>query len=175
MSYMYRRSSRRAGTSKVVFTVVAGACLVFFQLNDRELDNGQSSQSEHSRSNPLILHGGGALNRGTARKVRVERSGRSFAPGAQLAGRITHVRDGDTIEVEGIPVRIANLDCAERGSTAGDRASQRMRDLVKTGAMTCRLEGRKSYDREVGTCRLSDGRDVGEVLIGEAVCERWRW
>jgi len=172
---MYRRSSRRTGTSKVVFAVVAGACIVFLQLIGREVDNDQSTQGGHSRSNPSILHGGGALNGGTARRMRVERPETSFDPGAQLAGRVTHVRDGDTIEVEGVPVRIANLDCDERGSTAGDRASQRMRELAKTGAMTCRLEGRKSYDREVGTCQLTDGRDVGEVLIDEAVCERWRW
>ena len=34
----------------------------------------------------------------------------------RLVGMVTHVRDGDTIEVRGVPVRIANLDCAERGT-----------------------------------------------------------
>lgn len=174
MSYMYRRSPRRFIASKVLFAALAGACLVFFRLTVLEFDTGQSSQVGHSRSNPSILHGGGPLNGGTARTVRVERPVTSFSPGTQLVGRITHVRDGDTIEVEGVPVRIANLDCAERGSTAGDRASQRMRDLSRIGPMTCSLEGRKSYDREVGTCQFADGRDVGETLIAEAVCKRWR-
>ena len=32
-------------------------------------------------------------------------------------GMVTHVRDGDTIEVRGVPVQIANLDCAERGTS----------------------------------------------------------
>ena len=30
-----------------------------------------------------------------------------------LKGTITHVRDGDTFEINGIPVRISALDCAE--------------------------------------------------------------
>ncbi|WP_176559593.1 hypothetical protein [Rubellimicrobium roseum] len=49
-----------------------------------------------------------------------------------------------------------------------------MRDLVRSQAVTCNLEGRRSYDREVGTCALTDsGQDVGEILIGEGVCGRW--
>jgi len=95
--------------------------------------------------------------------------------GAELVGRVTHIRDGDTIEVEGIPIRIANLDCAERGSDAGARATQRMRDLSALGPMICSLEGRRTYDREVGVCALVDGRDLGEILIAEGVCSRWHW
>ena len=49
----------------------------------------------------------------------------------------------------------------------------RMRQLASTGPFACRLEGRMSYDRQVGVCALSDGRDVGEVLIGERQCDRW--
>lgn len=90
-----------------------------------------------------------------------------------LAGAVTHVRDGDTVEVAGIPVRIANLDCAERGTSDGRRATERMRNLSQRGPLTCRLSGRRSYDREVGTCRLADGRDIGAVLISEGLCRRW--
>jgi len=98
-----------------------------------------------------------------------------IAPDKALAGPVTHVRDGDTIEVAGVPVRLAKLDCAERGTRDGRRASDRMRTLVRGQQMSCRLEGRKSYDREVGECALSDGRDVGEVMISEGYCPRWRW
>lgn len=93
--------------------------------------------------------------------------------GPDLSGRVTHVRDGDTIEVSGVPVRIANLDCAESGTAAGERATERMRQLANLGPFFCRLDGRKSYDREVGLCHLADGRDVGEVLIGERQYGRW--
>ncbi|GGL54811.1 thermonuclease family protein [Wenxinia marina] len=97
------------------------------------------------------------------------------ARGGDLSARVTHIRDADTIEVGGVPVRIANLDCAEAGTAEGDRATDRVRQLLVRSAVSCDLEGRRSYDREVGTCRMADGRDLGEVLIAEGYCARWRW
>ena len=38
---------------------------------------------------------------------------------AVLKGTITHVRDGDTFEINGIPVRISALDCAENSTPEG--------------------------------------------------------
>lgn len=91
-----------------------------------------------------------------------------------VQGPVTHIRDGDTIEVRGVPIRIANLDCAETGTNAGRNATYRMVELAQRGPLLCRLEGRKSWDREVGVCDLADGRDVGEIMIAEGVCARWR-
>lgn len=96
------------------------------------------------------------------------------ARGGDLTGRVTHVRDGDTVEIEDIAVRIANLDCPERGTDAGWRATQKMYLVAKEGPLSCRLSGRRSHDREVGTCQLSDGRDVGQILIDQGVCGPWR-
>lgn len=92
----------------------------------------------------------------------------------RISGAVTHVRDGDTIELEGVPVRLANLDCAERDSLEGRRATMRMLILAREGEVTCDLEGRKSYDREIGLCHLRDGRDMGRVLISEGLCQRWQ-
>lgn len=115
---------------------------------------------------PVVSRGGDAWNgeRGDARRIEA---------GNVLAGPVTHVRDGDTIEIAGRAVRIANLDCAERGTGAGARASARMRELAELGPMRCQLTGRQSYDREVGTCRLASGSDAGELLIAEGLCDRW--
>ena len=94
---------------------------------------------------------------------------------ADLGGRVTHVRDGDIIEVAGVPARIANLDCAELGTNEGESARQFMADLVRGQEVACELEGRKSYDREVGTCALAaSGEDLGGILISEGVCGRWQ-
>jgi endonuclease YncB( thermonuclease family) len=90
-----------------------------------------------------------------------------------LEGRVTHIRDGDTIEVSGVPVRIANLDCAERGTTAGDRATAAMRRIASGATAICALEGRMSYDRQVGVCSVSGVGDVGEALISSGACARW--
>ena len=84
---------------------------------------------------------------------------------ARLVGMVTHVRDGDTVEVRGVPVQIANLDCAERGTSAGDRATALMRQLAAGASATCTLEGRRSYDREVGVCNIPGVGDVGEAKI----------
>ena len=86
---------------------------------------------------------------------------------------VTRVRDGDTIEVRGVPVQIANLDCAERGTSAGDRATALMRQLAAGASATCILEGRRSYDREVGVCSISNIGDVGEAMISARACGRW--
>ncbi|MEQ8897824.1 MAG: hypothetical protein RID23_12095 [Roseovarius sp.] len=94
--------------------------------------------------------------------------------GKRIAGTVTRVRDGDTVEVSGVPVRIANLDCAEKGTPDGERATRVMLRLVSAGPLACNLTGKRSYDREVGTCHLADGRDIGNLLISEGVCNRWQ-
>lgn len=91
----------------------------------------------------------------------------------EVVGTVTHVRDGDTIEVAGVPIRFGSLDCAESGTSAGDRATRRMRTLVAGQRLTCYLNGRTSYDRKIGSCRLSDGRDLASILIREDYCRRY--
>lgn len=126
---------------------------------------------------PRVLRGGDALNSGQhglggfASAPRPDATSRS-QPG-RLIDRVTRVRDGDTIVVGLIPVRIANLDCAESGTYQGEVATQLAKKLTSGATMTCDLEGRRSYDREVGVCTLPDGRDFGKVLIAAGACERW--
>ncbi|WP_170469027.1 thermonuclease family protein [Ruegeria arenilitoris] len=91
----------------------------------------------------------------------------------ELRGRVTRVRDGDTIEVAGVPIRFGSLDCSERGTTKGRQATGRMQTLVTDQNLTCYLNGRTSYDRKIGSCRLEDGRDLGGIMISEGVCRRF--
>lgn len=114
---------------------------------------------------PNVLGGGDAMRRS-------DDSG--AAPAGNLRGHVTHVRDGDTIEVSGRPIRLASLDCSESGTFAGESATRRMKALVAGQGMTCSLTGRRSYDRWIGSCRLPDGRDIGEIMISEGLCGRWR-
>ncbi len=118
---------------------------------------------------------GGGPDRSSAGRETPEVEGPEAEAGGRLAGAVTQVRDGDTVEVGDVVVRIANLDCAERDTAEGRTASARMRELVAGQEVVCELEGRRSYDREVGTCALvSSGEDLGEVLIAKGTCERWR-
>lgn len=90
-----------------------------------------------------------------------------------VEGLVTHVRDGDTIEVEGIPIRFGSLDCPEMNTSAGKRAAARMRTLIAGEIVACHLNGRSSYERKIGSCRLSDGRDLGAVMMQEGLCRRF--
>ena len=98
---------------------------------------------------------------------------RTGSPDA-LTGRVTHVRDGDTIVVGVTPIRFADLDCAELGTAAGERAKARMQALADGKTVTCELTGRRSYDRMIGECNLRDGRNLSAVMIQEGYCGRWR-
>lgn len=95
------------------------------------------------------------------------------AASADLTGRVSHVRDGDTIEVAGVPIRLSTLDCAERDTAAGRVATARMRALVAGQVLSCHLHGRRSYDREIGDCALQGGPDIGDVMLAEGVCRRY--
>lgn len=89
-----------------------------------------------------------------------------------VVGHVTHVRDGDTIEVGGIPIRFSSLDCAESDTMAGQRATAKMRSLDSSQTLTCHLNGRSSYDRKIGSCKLRDGRDLAEIMIRKNYCKR---
>ena len=91
-----------------------------------------------------------------------------------IVGPVTYVRDGDTIEISGRAVRFAKLDCAEKGTPAGNHAGREMRTLVSGQTVSCQLTGRKSFDRWVGSCSLAGGRDLASVMIKNGICTRWR-
>ena len=92
-----------------------------------------------------------------------------------LQGTVTHVRDGDTIEVGNMPIRLNGLHAPELDRRGGKRAAAFMRDLVLHTAVTCSLTGEKSYDRFVGTCWL-DGADIAGELVAAGLgrdCPRY--
>lgn len=97
-----------------------------------------------------------------------------ISPRFSLTGPVTHTRDGDTIEVNGTPVRFAKLDCAELGTPAGERAKVRMRALVRGQTINCKLTGERSYDRFIGSCYMQDGRQLSDVMVKEGYCAWWR-
>ncbi|SIT12444.1 hypothetical protein SAMN05421759_11829 [Roseivivax lentus] len=106
------------------------------------------------------------INRGPA----LERATATRGAPRMLAGRVSHVRDGDTIEVAGTPVRLGDLDCAELGSADGARARRAMVSLADGAHVTCALDGRRSYDREIGRCRLVGGPDLARAMRDRGIC-----
>ncbi len=89
-----------------------------------------------------------------------------------LNGTITHVRDGDTFEVDGIPIRLAALDCPEKNTKEGLRAFE-IASQYKGETANCELTGSKSYDRLVAYCSIK-GKDFGSVMMKKSSCKVWR-
>jgi endonuclease YncB( thermonuclease family) len=88
-----------------------------------------------------------------------------------LTGTVTHVRDGDTIEVNNVPIRLAALDCPERGTRDGDYASLIAKQFQGQQA-TCELTGAKTYERLVGYCSIN-GADFGRYMMNNSSCKVW--
>jgi len=88
-----------------------------------------------------------------------------------LRGTITHVRDGDTFEVEGTPVRISALDCPENSTSSGQKATRFTKQLKGKQAV-CELTGAKTYDRVVGYCSI-EGKDFAQIMVDNKFCKFW--
>ena len=72
-----------------------------------------------------------------------------------IEGRVTVVRDVDTIIVTGTPVRLNGLDGPETSTRIGREARTCMVRLVRGETVSCRLNGDRTYDRWVGICYLA--------------------
>lgn len=89
--------------------------------------------------------------------------------------------DGDTLKVDGVSVRISNLDTPERGGRAecdaekflAAVASKRAQELVETGAVVIWPEGRADrYNRPLARVTVH-GKDWAEIMISEFLAVRW--
>ena len=88
-----------------------------------------------------------------------------------LKGTITHVSDGDTFEINGIPVRISGLDCAENSTPEGKKITRFAKKFLGKQAV-CELTGAKTYDRVVGYCSI-EGKDFARTMMNETSCKLW--
>lgn len=82
-----------------------------------------------------------------------------------LSGRVTHVRDGDTIEIDGRAVRLQGLHAPELSEPFGPLAKAAMEQIVDGQTLHCSLTGQRSYDRDIGICEDENGTDIARSLI----------
>lgn len=85
-----------------------------------------------------------------------------------ITGPVTFVRDGDTIEVGGIPIRLNGLAAPEGDEPGGQTATQAMLELVEGRALRCELDGERTHDRCVGVCYLEDV-DISAEMVRRGV------
>ena len=88
-----------------------------------------------------------------------------------ISGTITHVRDGDTIEIDGIAIRLAALNCPENDTQKGKYATKVAKQFAGLQAL-CELTGAKTYDRLVGYCKIN-GTDFGQYMMNNSSCKVW--
>lgn len=110
---------------------------------------------------PVSLPGGGAA------------SPRGGVPGLfgddVVRGRVTMVRDGDTVEVRSgdrdIRVRVYGIDTPERGQPWAAKAKRFTADLVGNRDVVLRVRAKDKYDRTVAEVILPDGRNLSEEIL----------
>ncbi|MCK0170006.1 thermonuclease family protein [Aliiroseovarius sp. S1123] len=110
-----------------------------------------------------------------------------IAPGPRVSVidgcRLGYVYDGDTVELmcpdRKRTARLVGFDTPETknpGCAAekalGDRATARLRQIVGGASISFQHKGHDKYGREL-VRMFANGRDVGQVLIGEGLAVRY--
>lgn len=102
-------------------------------------------------------------------------SGSMVSAASVVEGRVTKVRDADTIAVEGVPIRFNGVDAPELNTRAGQDGRRWMVNTVRGQSVRCQLTGEKTYDRWVGTCFIGDmNLSAAVIAAGHALdCARY--
>lgn len=92
------------------------------------------------------------------------------------------VVDGDTIWLDGVKIRVADIDAPEthpprcaREADLGTRATQRLLVLVNAGPFSAEPSGDRDVDRYGRRLRVlvRDGQSLGDVLVSEGLARTW--
>ena len=73
-----------------------------------------------------------------------------------FTGAVTHMRDGDTLEIGSMAIRSDGIAAPEWNTPTGEAATAALREMVLGNVVSCELTGRASYDRCIDTCFLGD-------------------
>ena len=85
-------------------------------------------------------------------------------PRGTLTGKVTYVRDGDTIELGEMTIRLQGLAAPEWNEPGGAESRKAMMALVHGRTVRCQLDGARTYDRCAGICYL-EGADISELIV----------
>ena len=88
-----------------------------------------------------------------------------------LEGRPT-VIDGDSIVVDGKPIRLWGIDAPKMNTRSGFVAKRYLRTLIADNVVRCEDNGRRAVDRIVAQCFLGDV-DIGRVMVLSGNARDW--
>ena len=92
------------------------------------------------------------------------------------------VVDGDTIWMDGVKIRVADIDApethpprCEREANLGNRATRRLHELVNAGPVEAVAFGSRDQDRFGRKLRvlMRDGQSLGDTLVSEGLARAW--
>lgn len=90
-----------------------------------------------------------------------------------LRGRC-YVVDGDTILIGDHSIRLAGIDAPELDHPYGKNARSALIRLCKGQVIEAVFDGSNSYQRDVATCYLPDGRDLSAEMVKLGLALDWR-
>ena len=92
------------------------------------------------------------------------------AQATSFTGKIVRVLDGDTVEVlhdgKAERVRLAQIDCPEKGQPFGQAAKEYVLDLSALKIVTVKTENIDRYGRSVGEVFLPNGDNLNKLIVG---------
>jgi endonuclease YncB( thermonuclease family) len=93
----------------------------------------------------------------------------------EISGTRVHARDGDTLTIGDVAIRIAGIDAPEyhqsctgangRQWLCGQAARTRLAELIAPGEVRCAVEATDKYHRRVARCAARGTADVGEAMV----------
>jgi micrococcal nuclease len=85
-----------------------------------------------------------------------------------------YVVDGDTITIGKTNIRLAGIDAPEMDQPYGNTAKWALFKLCNGQEVCAEFADHLSYERQVATCRLSDGRDLSAEMVKLGLALDWR-
>lgn len=81
--------------------------------------------------------------------------------------------DGDTFDLNGVRIRLNDIDAPEYGQKCGSwkcgaDALEALNTLVNSGPVTCQKMGDDGYGRGIARCSVL-GRDIGVTMVSEGM------
>jgi micrococcal nuclease len=144
-----------------------------------DVSTGPNQRTAPLRAQPIEDH----LNHARFERPQVS-EGRSGTPRFAACGRRpkTCVVDGDTFWLDGVKIRLADIDtpevrtpqCASERSL-GIKATERLIDLLNMGPFNLQATGNSEYDRYGRLLRvvIRDGKSLGAQLVDEGLAHVW--
>lgn len=164
---------------------LGGAATLTFATGRHDSVPDRSRAVVRRAEHPTIGDVGLAMNAKRQAVISDSATTHSFEASFARCGRDrrTCVVDGDTFWLDGVKIRIADMDTpeisqprCEQELLLGERATERLIALLNDGPFELKTVGDRDADRYGRKLRVvyRNGRSLGELLVAEGLAHEWR-